>query len=244
MRSFAASFVVCSSLASGFFIGCGETVDDDRCLDGCVTTATGPTGATTGAGASGSTSSAESTSSVSSSSSSGTGGGGVATAECATAADCSLENDCCACAGYPTSGPDPSLGCAIDCAQDRCDFLGYSGSPDCQAHRCVAGFVCDPSLVACDALPPTCAAGETPSVVGTCWGPCVPASECRSVSGCDQCAAGQACVLFGGGFMATHCVETAAECGGTPTCACMGASICGSIPCGDDGAGHLTCQVP
>lgn len=37
---------------------------------------------------------------------------------------------------------------------------------------------CDARRVLCDALPPICSEGEAPSVVGACWGPCIPATSC------------------------------------------------------------------
>ncbi len=38
---------------------------------------------------------------------------------------------------------------------------------------------CDPDHVLCESLPPDCEDGEAPSVVGSCWGECIPVSECR-----------------------------------------------------------------
>ena len=40
---------------------------------------------------------------------------------------------------------------------------------------------CDRNDVDCLALPPECGAGEVPSVVDGCWGPCVPADHCTDV---------------------------------------------------------------
>lgn len=37
---------------------------------------------------------------------------------------------------------------------------------------------CDARDVLCDALPPTCGEGELPSIIGSCWGPCVRATTC------------------------------------------------------------------
>jgi hypothetical protein len=37
---------------------------------------------------------------------------------------------------------------------------------------------CDGRRVLCDALPPACGMGELPSVEGSCWGPCIPATRC------------------------------------------------------------------
>ena len=42
---------------------------------------------------------------------------------------------------------------------------------------------CDASAVICDALPPTCSGeSEVPSVIGSCWGPCVRVIGCA----CDE----------------------------------------------------------
>jgi hypothetical protein len=38
---------------------------------------------------------------------------------------------------------------------------------------------CDLDDVLCESLPPACDEGETPTVVGICWGECIPADECR-----------------------------------------------------------------
>jgi hypothetical protein len=167
----------------------------------------------------------------------------MAKAECTTAADCKLEDDCCACAALPNSTPFPT--CMQNCFQSACTALMYTGMPDCQAGRCVAGFDCDMNSVVCLTPQPACAPGETASVKNGCWdNHCVPTTECSFVSDCTQCGTGQACASYGGGIMKSHCVDVPPECGGTPSCACMGESLCGSIPCGDDGNGHLTCQIP
>lgn len=54
---------------------------------------------------------------------------------------------------------------------------------------------CDESHALCDAIPPICPAGQVPSVVGGCWGPCVPTSSCTDTGDCRTwgCGAGQSC---------------------------------------------------
>jgi hypothetical protein len=51
--------------------------------------------------------------------------------------------------------------------------------------------VCDPSKVTCKSLPPTCPAGEVPSVdvLTACWSQCVPLTQC----GCDGSACTSQC---------------------------------------------------
>lgn len=46
--------------------------------------------------------------------------------------------------------------------------------------ECCFGWRCDPSTVACNALPPTCPAGYVASVNYGCWGPCVPRGNCAT----------------------------------------------------------------
>lgn len=41
---------------------------------------------------------------------------------------------------------------------------------------------CDPRLIVCKRVAPSCAQGEVPSVEGSCYGPCVPIERC----GCDE----------------------------------------------------------
>src|SRR5262245_5032577 len=70
---------------------------------------------------------------------------------------------------------------------------------------------CDPSVVLCRSLPPTCPPDEVPSTSGTCWsGTCVKASACRNVKDCSACAAEwYACATswFVSNGATTRCVE-------------------------------------
>lgn len=45
---------------------------------------------------------------------------------------------------------------------------------------------CDARSVLCDRIPPTCGVGEAPSVMGSCWGPCIPATLCTCTTA-DEC---------------------------------------------------------
>jgi hypothetical protein len=80
--------------------------------------------------------------------------------------------------------------------QCGCDGMTYSNP--CQAARASVSIdyagtcrsasmrSCDASRVTCDAVPPRCRIGDAPSVVGSCWGPCVRANTCT-------CAADEEC---------------------------------------------------
>ena len=56
------------------------------------------------------------------------------------------------------------------------------------ACRMVAAGSCDARRVACAAPRPRCLIGQAPSVVGSCWGPCVDASTC-TCSTTEECPA-------------------------------------------------------
>lgn len=207
---------------------------------GGTTSATTGTGTTTGTGST--SSSATTTSSSGSTTSSSSTGGGMAQAECATAADCKLVDDCCNCEAIPKTQMDPQ--CSQQCLQSACMALGVTPTVDCQAGRCIAAFDCDGSKVTCLTPQPVCPAGETNLVNGLCWTQqCVPVTQCAFVDDCAACTATQACVFYGGGIMKRHCVDVPPECNGTPSCACMGQMICGNIPCGGTG-NQLDCQIP
>lgn len=96
------------------------------------------------------------------------------------------------CSGAWTCDTQPRP-CTSDLAQFcGCDGRTFTGSGSCPtrafAYRgpCMMGASCDPREVLCRLAPPTCPAGQVPSVAGTCWGPCVPVDECR-------CAVAAAC---------------------------------------------------
>ena len=98
--------------------------------------------------------------------------------------------------------PDPCA--ALDCAPGyHCELQEvWCFAEPCEAVPvCVPDepgpFDCDPSRVLCDMAPPACEPGYVPSVVGSCFGPCVPADQCSPspdsciVTGCSSqaCAA-------------------------------------------------------
>lgn len=236
------TLVSCGSLlALGALAACGDSSGT-----------TGSGGATTSSSSSGKTTSSTSSSTGTGSTGTGstgtgstttsTGTGGMAQAECTTAADCKLLDDCCSCEGIPKTMTPPM--CGQVCAQSSCMALGYTGSVDCIAGHCAAAFDCDAAKVACATPTPICQPGFVPEVKGLCWtNHCVPAKECAFVDDCAACTATQACVFYGGGIMHHYCVDVPPECNGTASCACMGQSICGNIPCGGTG-NQLFCAIP
>jgi hypothetical protein len=64
--------------------------------------------------------------------------------------------------------------------------------PDCSADAQGEGYDCDLSQVLCRRAEPECAAGEVPTVLGSCYGPCVPADQCKPA----EEPGGVACLLF------------------------------------------------
>lgn len=245
MRS---AWIVCSVLV---LFACGDdtsaTGGGGNGTGGQATGAGGPGGAATGgngaggAASGGAASGGNGGSGGQASGGNGTGGNGVvATAECGAASDCQLINDCCRCEVIPANETAPV--CNQQCLIPSCQSLGFDGSAQCALGQCIAAFACDQTLAVCNQMPPTCPAGQTPMVVNGCWGGCVPATECASVSDCAQCGPEDACVYYGGGIMQRHCVHIPQECG-TASCSCMGAMVCGNVTCGEAG-GELQCQIP
>ena len=179
-------------------------------------------------------------------SSSGGSGGGVILPECITAEDCTLGNDCCACEGLAENEMLPP--CNIDCLIDKCTELMLPElEATCEAGQCVAGFACDHSEVLCEAPQPQCPPGETSSVNGVCWGPCVPIDECATVTDCADCDPGtHVCVedvtQLGPRY---HCVPLPPQCNGDKTCACMGSAVCvGAFNQCVDGPDGISCNCP
>ena len=161
------------------------------------------------------------------------------------ASECQLENSCCNCQGLPVS--ETPRDCNVDCLVPLCE--AYVPSPvqaECRAGRCVTNVDCDPSEVICLQPEPQCPAGQTASVAGGCWGPCIPSTECLQVGGCEQCGDDQACVAevaqLGPVY---HCVELPDSCNGTADCACLGDSVCvGSFNLCSDSANGIECHCP
>jgi len=142
-------------------------------------------------------------------------------AECVTDDDCMRISDCCACTAEPKDQNNPT--CDRFCIEDRCFDLIITAEAVCAFGRCVFDLSCDGSEATCPALPPDCTAGTVPSVVDGCWGPCIPPTECRSVSNCDACTAvGAACVTNDLILLGVGCVELG-ECEKGNLCECLDA---------------------
>lgn len=80
----------------------------------------------------------------------------------------------CAGGGVADAGVNACGGSRLD-ASGRCVLADGSAAPV----ECCTGYQCDQSAAACESIPPECPAGYAVSVVGACWGPCVPRANCR-----------------------------------------------------------------
>src|SRR5262249_14962326 len=143
--------------------------------------------------------------------------------------------------------------CPATCIQDACSALGHTtNTATCAAGQCVVGYDCA-SNVLCNSLPPPCEGiGYVPSVVNQCWGACVPATQCAGLNSCAPCTAPlTTCVSVEietpNPVPNNHCVSIPKGCEGTPTCACMGKSVCtppGETCMDNSGAPGMTCTCP
>jgi hypothetical protein len=160
---------------------------------------------------------------------SGSGGGASGAAgamsggpECERDDQCAVFNDCCECDVGAASEKHPQ--CEKLCIQSACDARGINTPARCRSNRCVFDLSCDSSQVTCKAAKPECAAGQMPSVVDSCWGPCIEVGQCRDVTDCSDCPSGTVCVTNNdspGAFV--QCAEVGASCAETPTCDCTDA---------------------
>ncbi len=155
--------------------------------------------------------------------SSASGGSGPVAGECKTDEDCELGSSCCDCMAAPKGKlsmpycpPDP-------CFADSCSAMQVDKAR-CIAGQCILGYDCDGSKVYCNALPPSCPAGQLPRVVNGCWGNCVPMEQCESVPDCFNCPAGTACVVYDAWSSDHHCVTPPAGC--SASCSCLGQLLC------------------
>jgi hypothetical protein len=174
------------------------------------------------------------------------GDGPVASPECTSASDCTLVNNCCDCLAIGPGENPPTCGIPT-CFASTCSTRGITTADlACVAGQCAAGYTCDDSTVVCLSPTPICGAGEVPSVRGGCWGPCVPAEQCVSVSGCAACPSGTFCVADEGQIAYVfHCVPEVAGCGVKPTCACAGPAVCtGAFYACDERTDGLNCSCP
>jgi hypothetical protein len=62
----------------------------------------------------------------------------------------------------------------------------------------------------------------------TCWGPCLPPTECSAVPDCNSCPAGSVCVRSDRlGTTGAGCVAPASDCRAGSYCGCLGACTAG-----------------
>ncbi|MBA3548470.1 MAG: hypothetical protein H0T76_18465 [Nannocystis sp.] len=166
---------------------------------------------------------------------------------CVKDSDCMLHDDCCDCFAVP-AGDNPPI-CKKGCDQTQCELQAIDQAL-CRFGVCVTEKVpCDPSKVACDALPPKCPMGQVASVAGACWsGQCVPATSCDVVPDCDLCPDNFMCV-----FMEAQipmplgtCEPVPAQCEGKIDCGCSGQTVCVDPfnACNKIGDNELHCACP
>ncbi len=180
----------------------------------------------------------------------GTGGGvgGTLGGQCTEATQCKLFSDCCTCAAIGVGDPDPPS-CFAECVQDACSALGVTAANvGCAAGSCNAGIDCSGNA-ACDIMQPICDPGMVASISKTCYGPCVPVTQCASVPSCAVCNGPlDTCVTIDAqSGPSEHCVGIPKGCEGTPTCECMGGSVCISPfdACSDlSGVDGMGCSCP
>jgi hypothetical protein len=166
------------------------------------------------------------------------GAGAASFPECQVAEDCEIAQDCCVCQAAPKGA---SVGtCRLDCGgSNACVLQGVSVVAACTLGRCTLAASCNAQRVTCESLPPTCAAGEVPSVTeGRCWGPCVVATECPDVTDCAACGDAH-CVQFPNvGGTTIRCIARHPECEAGNLCECL--SPCGDYSCSEQN-GELGC---
>jgi len=89
------------------------------------------------------------------------------------------------------------------------------------------GVVCNPTAVECNGIPPDCPVGEVPSVVGGCWGSCVPVLDCATEPSCDDCPIGF-CAEYQAFTVEYRCVLPTTLMCSSLSCACAGDYFCAS----------------
>jgi hypothetical protein len=126
--------------------------------------------------------------------------------------------------------------CDLACTEDACFRMGIAPEDvTCAFGRCVFDLSCDASEVTCRAATPDCDGGWVPSVRNSCWGPCVPPTECRRVTSCDVCKAADAlCVQSELFELTAGCVEPG-DCETGSRCECLDA--CSGFMCSETESG-------
>lgn len=192
------------------------------------TSTTGPTGTTDPTGTTGTT--AEPTT------------GGPPAAECQQDSDCVLINNCCECSARPASEEVPP--CDGNCLQPTCDAQSLGGiTVACRSGLCeFANVQCTETPPACGSPQPSCPPDTNVSVVGDCWGPCVPSRYCEGAP-CTDASCGEGWMCVPGQSGASTCAPIPRECAGTPGCACVAPYLDEFCPtaCAEDEDG-IVCQ--
>lgn len=195
---------------------------------------------TTDASSSGASSGA--TSGASSSATSEPTTGEPTTAECKQDSDCMIVDNCCECSSRPVGAVVPE--CPGECLQSTCDAQLLTGvTAACRSGVCeFANVTCSDGPPTCDTAKPACPPDTQTSLVGDCWGPCVPARYCEGLACAgSSCGDGWMCVESQAG--GSVCAPIPYECAGTPTCDCAGpylSEFCAGA-C-SDGGGALLCM--
>ncbi len=147
-------------------------------------------------------------------------------AVCKVDSDCHLGNTCCECVALGVG--EKARACDRECVQSACSAERIQGVR-CSLGKCVLAPECDSRNVTCNIVPvEPCPEGQVQSVKGNCWGACVPASTCRTVTDCKACASdAHLCARqetqIGSTF---RCVDVPAQCDANVTCGCAGSFAC------------------
>jgi hypothetical protein len=226
--------VACGPENSGTGTSGGTGSDSDSTV---VTDSATSSGSGSGASASESASGASTTSATDST-------GQVPGSGCTQDNECAVLEDCCSCGAFVIADGDPGM-CNMGCDQSACSARGLDGvDAACRLGQCrLEAVSCDPGTVLCDAEPPACAQGKVARVVDGCWGQCVDARHCDSLSDCspDLCGDGWMCVKSQTTF-APHCEPMPAACDGEASCGCVGAYLDEFCMGGCmDGGGEILC---
>jgi hypothetical protein len=132
---------------------------------------------------------------------------------CQSDGDCQLVDDCCSCQAISPGEKAPSCDPNRLCGTTVCAQFPGVDRAHCSAGRCVLGFDCDSSMIACKRLPPLCPPGQIPQVVGQgdgrCYGECVEARQCLTVPACSACRPTDLCARPDAST-ALHCLGPAA----------------------------------
>jgi len=138
--------------------------------------------------------------------------------------------------------------CDLYCTENVCDAqnIPYDDT-QCVAGHCNLGLNCSPGDVMCLQPQPECGEGRVSMVRNNCWGACVDASDCASVTSCEVCDKDRhVCVIREASTLTYHCAEVPAECVNDRSCDCLQLNVCvGSYNVCTDGAdGEIVCTCP